>query len=529
MESDPKGDRAVVLSAIGVCKRYPGVTALQDVSVDVAAGEVHALVGLNGAGKSTLVKILSGIERPDTGSLCLHGRTVDFRSPRDAIAAGIATIHQELSLLPNLTVAENVMMAALSEGLTPRVSWRRLRRETHRTLSGLGSVGGELDVMSRVGDLSVAQRQIIELAKALQQQAQVILLDEPTATLPIRDVATLFGVMRRLKARGVAMVYISHRMDEIYDIADSVSVLRDGKLVGSYPIEQLPSGRIVREMVGSGSDTATRTSDLHHRAKTVGAIVTSSHPELVTSAPAAAAGAPVLEAREVSDGAKLRGVSLTLHQGELLAIAGLVGSGQNELAKCLFGARRIRSGSILIKGRPQHRHSPRAAIRKGIGFLPSDRKGEGLVLAMSVMSNTTLASHGRFSRFGWLDRPRESHETVATAERLRLKMYGASQVAGTLSGGNQQKVVIAKWLVARSSILVFDEPTRGIDVRAKQEIYQLIRRFVAEGGSVLLSSSELSEIAMCDRALVLARGEIVGEMSHEEMAADRDRLIGMFA
>lgn len=502
------GDRDAVLEAIDVSKTYPGVRALSHIDLTLYPGRIHALVGLNGAGKSTLVKILSGVERPDIGELRVRGTRVTFRGPRDAVAAGLVTIHQELSVLPNLSVAENVMLGTLARSELKPISWARMRSTARTVLARLGS---DLDVRLRARDLSVAQQQVVELAKALQGEASVVLLDEPTATLPQRDVNILFEVMRRMRSHGTAMVYISHRMEEIYEIADSVSVLRDGRMAGTYAIADLPAGRIVREMIG--------TTEVAEAAATVDA----------GAGRVQSIGEPVLEASDVGDGKVIADVSLTLHRGELLAVAGLVGSGQGELSKCLFGARKVSVGTLRVNGRPVKRLTPRRAIKLGLGLLPADRKYEGLVLGMSIRDNTTLANHRRFSRFGVLQNRDESRATKSITSELRLKAYSIAQAAGTLSGGNQQKVVVAKWLVARSKILIFEEPTRGIDVHAKQEIYGLIRDFVSKGGSAIVLSSELSEVMMCDRAIVMAKGRVVGELNHDEMSADRNRLLEMFA
>lgn len=498
----------VVLEAIKISKSYPGVHALSNVDLSLQAGRIHALVGLNGAGKSTLVKILSGVERPDSGELQVHGTHVNFRGPRDAVAAGLVTIHQELSVLPNLSVAENVMLAAIARSEIRPISWTRIRATARSVLARLGS---DLDVRLKARDLSVAQQQVVELAKALQGEASVILLDEPTATLPQRDVDILFAVMRRLRSQGTAMVYISHRMEEIYEIADSVSVLRDGHLAGTYAMADLPAGRIVREMIGTAEvdEAAAPVNTGQSRHRTI--------------------GEPVLEVVRVSDGKTISDISLALHRGEMLAVAGLVGSGQGELSKCLFGARKMFGGTLRINGQVIKRLTPRRAIKLGVGLLPGDRKYEGLILGMSIRDNTTLANHRRFSKFGVLLNRDESRETKRITSELRLKSYSIAQAAGTLSGGNQQKVVVAKWLVAQSRILIFEEPTRGIDVHAKQEIYGLIQDFVARGGSAIVLSSELSEVMMCDRAIVLAKGRMVGELGHDEMAADRNRLLEMFA
>jgi ribose transport system ATP-binding protein len=502
----------LALSARGLHKHYPGVQALDGVNFDVAAGEVHALVGQNGAGKSTLIKMLSGAETPDSGSIKVDGHEVSFKGPRDALAAGICTIFQELSLVRHLTVAENVMLGNLPKVAGPVISWRRMRREAEDVL---GRLGADLDVTRPVQSLTVAQQQLVELAKALRHDARVVLLDEPTATLPGADVERLFVVMRRLQSRGVALIYISHRLEEVYEVAQTITVLRDGRCVGTYPVNELTPTQIVRKMVGQkAGQTMLATAQVNGELRRVGTGGTDE---------------AVLEARDLCDGSVLHDVCLTLHRGEVLGVAGLVGSGQSQLAECLFGARPITSGTIHVNGKLARLKGPRAAIAHGIGLLPAERKSQGLVLGMSVLKNTTMVDLRQFSRLGVLRHRTELGATRKMMSELGMKVHQPQQHAVTLSGGTQQKVVLAKWLVGRSKILLFDEPTRGIDVGAKEEIYRLIGDFVAAGGSVLLISSELSEIFLCDRTVVLAQGRVVGAVAHEDMDVHGERLLEMFA
>lgn len=500
------------LSTRGLEKRYPGVHALKGVDLDFLGGQVHALVGQNGAGKSTLIKMLSGAELPDRGSIAIDGHPVTFRGPHDAQAAGICTIFQELSLVPHLTVAENVMLGGLPTGRGRAVSWRRMRRKAVEILERLGA---NLDVDRPVRSLTVAQQQYVELAKALRREARVVLLDEPTATLPSRDVDRLFEVMRGLREQGVALIYISHRLEEVYEIAQSITVLRDGRKVGTYAIDELSAPEIVRAMIGRPS-TASVIGDpeIDGRRRRLGA---------------GGSAEVVLEARHLSDGSTLRDASLALHRGEILGVGGLVGSGQSQLAECLFGARAAVSGTILVDGQRVQLHNPREAIALGIGLLPQERKTQGLFLGMSVQQNTTVVKLQQFTRAGMLRRSAENTATRKMIDALGMKVHHPQQRAGTLSGGTQQKVVLAKWLVARSRVLLFDEPTRGIDVGAKEEIYRLMAEYVAGGGSILLISSELPEILLCDRAIVLAQGKVVGELAHDDMDTHGEAVLNLFA
>jgi ribose transport system ATP-binding protein len=504
--------RGLALSARGLRKHYPGVHALDGVDLDIAPGEVHALVGQNGAGKSTLIKMLSGAETPDSGSISVDGHEVSFKRPRDALAAGICTIFQELSLVRHLTVAENVMLGSLPRAAGPVISWRRMRREAEEVL---GRLGADLDVSRSVRSLTVAQQQLVELAKALRHDARVVLLDEPTATLPGADVERLFVVMRRLQSRGVALIYISHRLEEVYEVAQTITILRDGHCVGTCPVNELTPTEVVRKMVGrKAGATMVGPPQLDGKLRSLGKGGTDE---------------PVLEARDLCDGSVLHDVCLTLHRGEVLGVGGLVGSGQSQLAECLFGARATSSGAIYVNGKRVRLRGPRAAIAHGVGLLPAERKSQGLVLDMSVLKNTTMVDMRQFSRLGVLRRRSEIGATRKMMAELGMKVHHPQQHAVTLSGGTQQKVVLAKWLVGRSKILLFDEPTRGIDVGAKEEIYRLIGDFVDAGGSVLLISSELPEILMCDRAIVLAQGRIAGSLAHEDMDVHGERVLEMFA
>jgi ribose transport system ATP-binding protein len=502
-----------LLSVRGLDKRYPGVHALQHLDLDIWAGEVHCLAGQNGAGKSTLVKMLCGAETPDAGTISVAGRPCSFRGPQEAQAAGICTIFQELSLIPNLSVAENVLLGDLPRGRIPVINWQRMRHDAQEVLARLDVA---FDVSAPLHSLTVAQQQLVELAKALRRDARVVLLDEPTATLPGRDVRRLFRVMRTLQEQGVALIYISHRLDEVYKVCQRITVLRDGRLVATHRTEDITATDLVREMIGRpSSHSMVGNPEVDGVRRRVGG--------------GRPSGEPVLQARGLGDGSVLQDIDLTVHRGEVVGVAGLVGSGQSQLAECLFGAREITEGAVAINGETVCLRSPRDAIARGVGLLPQERKRQGLVLGMSVRENTTLADLKRFSTGGVLRGRAETAATRSLMGKLKLKAYGPEQSTGTLSGGNQQKVVLARWLVGRSHVLIFDEPTRGIDVGAREEIYRLVTEFVDGGGSALLISSELSEVLMCDRVVVLAQGRVAGELPHEEIDPHGDAVLKLFA
>jgi ribose transport system ATP-binding protein len=505
----------LALSVKGLHKSYPGVRALIDIGLDVRAGEIHALAGQNGAGKSTLIKILSGVEQPDSGTMELGGRPVRFNNPHDSQRAGIFTIYQELSLVPNLSVAENVFLSDLPKGPGGTVSWRNMRAQAREVLDWLGF---GVDVSRPVNSLTTAQQQGVELAKALHVtktlhgHPPIILLDEPTATLPAGDVQRLLEVLRSLQSHGVTLIYISHRLEEVFEVCQRITVLRDGRKVGTHGIDQTTPEDIVRQMIGRNLEGSL-----------IGEAMTAS--EKPRLGPGGDPERVALSVENLHDGSVLHDISFELHRGEAVGVAGLVGSGQSELAACLFGARERVGGKVSVNGQPANLRSPSEAIRAGIGLLPQDRKTEGLVLNMSVSDNVTLASLGDFSRYSVISHFRERRTARELGRQLNLKMSDTDQKVLTLSGGTQQKVVLAKWLVSKTKILVFDEPTRGIDVGAKEEIYRLIGEFLREGGSVLLMSSELAETLMCDRILVIARGRIVGEFSHDEVDPQGDAII----
>jgi ABC-type sugar transport system ATPase subunit len=474
-----------LLEMTGVEKSFPGVRALRGVSFELAAGEVLGVVGENGAGKSTLIKILSGAVEPDAGRVVVNGRELPPGKPAEARRAGVAVIYQEFSLVPGLTAAENVFLGR-ERGL---LGWLHRREERRRAAELFHLLGVAVDPAARCRDLTVAQQQAVEIAKALAADARVLVMDEPTAALTPPEVDRLFAVIRELKRHGVGVVYISHRLDEVFGIADRVMVLRDGEHVATRPIRDVTRDELIEMMVGRRLD-----QEFPKRVPTV--------------------GEPRLVVRDFRRGDVVHGVSFEVRRGEVLGLTGLVGSGRTETARLIFGADHRDAGTIALDGRELAIRTPRDAIRHGIALLTEDRKGQGLILAHPVRDNFALPNLGLWSRLGVLDRRRERAAFRTAADRLRIKVANPASPAATLSGGNQQKVVLAKWLEQSCEAVIFDEPTRGIDVGAKYEIYQLVNALAAQGKAVLLISSELPEVlGMCDRVLVMHGGRVTGEIA----------------
>ena len=496
-KTGPSGQPALELRAIS--KSFPGVRALRGVSFDVHPGEVHALLGENGAGKSTLIKILSGVHPPDEGEIYLRGERVHFADPGQAQARGIATIYQEFSLYPELTVAENIFT-----GHPPRwlgglaLDWRRTAREAARLLETLDA--GDIDVRARVGSLSVGNRQRVEIAKALSRQAQVLILDEPTAVLTQHDAERLLDVVRRLRDQGVAIIYISHRLDEIFALSSRITVLRDGQWIATQPTAETNENALIRQMVGR----ALQQEPTLEEAKPAG-----------TPDGGSAEGSPVvLRANKLACRPLLREASLTLRAGEIVGLAGLIGSGRSELAQAIFGSAPAESGTLEVNGRAVTIRRPQDAIALGIAYVPEDRQRQGLVTAMSVGQNVGLTRLRALSRGMFLDFAAEDRLARGYVEQLRIKTPNVQETTRNLSGGNQQKVVLAKWLATNPRILIVDEPTRGIDVGARAEIHRLIVALARDSGlAVLVISSDLQEILrLSDRVLVMHNGRLVREI-----------------
>ncbi len=490
------------LRIVGITKGYLGVQALKGVDLSVRRGSIHALAGQNGAGKSTLVKILSGAEAPDSGTITLGGVLRRVRNPQAAQNAGIQTLYQELSLVPQLSVAENIFLGSLPRRAFPRVvDWSEM---VVRSREALARIGYDLDVRRPVAHFSVAEQQAVELAKALRKNARLILLDEPTSTLPHADVERLFAVLRRLAREGVTLLYISHRMEELYSLCDRVSVLRDGRNAVDIETAESEPIDVVSAMLGKGLGGSLAEA-------------------AISGNPAArlgsgSTGRVLMSVRGLSEAGKVEDASFDIHEGEVLGVAGLVGSGQSELVSLLAGARVPTGGTISFEGRPCRFRSPRDAIGLGIGLLPQDRKAHGFIPDLSVAANISVASLPMFSRLAVINERRERDAARTLATRMGMRIYGVEQAMKTLSGGTQQKAILARWLVRSVRLLICDEPTRGVDVGAKEEMYELIRDFARAGGTVIVASSEVSETTMCDRVLVMTKGRITAELRQDREA-----------
>ncbi|MCC6232510.1 MAG: sugar ABC transporter ATP-binding protein [Verrucomicrobiales bacterium] len=478
----------------GVRKTFPGVLALSRAELTLHAGEVHALMGENGAGKSTLIKILCGALEPDRGTVRIDGREVRPRRPHEARRLGIAAIHQELHLVPALSIRENLFLGQELH----RAGWVRPGAERDRTRELLGRLGLPADPETPCSQLSVAEQQLVEIAKALVHDAQVLVMDEPTAALSEREVARLFTLVRQLAGQGLAILYVSHRLDEVFALCQRVTVMRDGAHILTRPLAELTRASLIEAMVGRPMQS--EFPPRHH-----------------------VPGAVRLQVQDLRRGDRVRGVSFQARAGEILGLAGLVGAGRTETARLLYGADPADSGRVMLDGRAVHLGSPREAIRQGICLLTEDRKQQGLVLGLSVLENFGLPNLAAFSRAGWLRPGREREAFEGYVRSLSIRIPHPFQLARHLSGGNQQKVVLAKWLQANSEVILFDEPTRGVDVGAKFEIYQLMLGLAAAGKVVIMISSELPEIlGLSDRVLVFREGLIAGEIHDVRAATQAD-------
>ena len=477
----------MLLEAAGIRKSFAGVHALRGVSFDLRPGEVHALVGENGAGKSTLVRIIAGATAPDSGTLRIAGRLIADHTPALARALGVAVVYQQPSLFPHLSVAENIALALDFGHPWRRVDWSAA---TRRARDLLARAGADIDPARLVSTLSMPEQQLVEIAKAIGGEARIFILDEPTASLGGREVESLFAAIGNLRAQGAGIVYISHRLEEILRIADRVTILRDGQTVATHPRGDLDRDALIRLMVG----------------REISAIFPKRPVPI---------GGVVLEAR-------LPGVSLSVRAGEILGLAGLAGAGRTELAETIFGLTPAHSGEILLKGRPVRIASPADAIRHGIAYLPEDRARHGVILSMPIAANTTLASLTAVSHRGLLDAAAERSLARGFVARLRIKTDSLYTPAGSLSGGNQQKVALARWLAIRPSVLILDEPTQGVDIGSKSEIHSLMTDLAEEGVAILMISSELPEIlGMSDRIAVMHAGALAGILTREQATQER--------
>ncbi|MEU9358555.1 sugar ABC transporter ATP-binding protein [Streptomyces sp. NPDC048301] len=492
----------VVLEARSVSKRFPGVVALDDVTFSLRAGETHALVGENGAGKSTLIKVLTGVYRPDGGELRMSGGPVRFARPFEAQQAGISTIYQEVNLVPLMSVARNIFLGREPRNRFGLIDFSRMHRETGELLDGFGV---RVDPRRPLHTLGVGTQQMVALARAVSVNAQVVIMDEPTSSLEPREVETLFRVIERLRDQGIAVVYVSHRMDELYRICDRVTVLRDGRHIHTGELADLDRMQLVSMMLGRDLSEVRRDGVTNFAAE--------GHE---------ASRTPVLTATGISSRLQLHDISVSLYAGEVLGLGGLLGSGRSETAKALSGALHVDSGEITVDGTPLKRLTPAAAIRAGISLLPEDRKAEGIVPGLSVRENIVLAAMPRLSRAGVVSRAKQDRIVDIFMKRLRIKASSPEQKVGELSGGNQQKVLLARWLCLEPKVLLLDEPTRGIDVGAKAEVQSLIDDLAQEGLAVLLISSDIEElIEGADRIVVLRGGAVAGELSGDDVAEDR--------
>ncbi len=485
----------VILRMEGIRKVFPGVVALDGVDLEVQRGEVHVLLGENGAGKSTLMRILSGADRKDAGTIWIDGLEVAVESPRQARDLGVGIIYQELTLVPELSVAENIFL-----GREPRLG--RLLVDRERMVADaqviLTELGATVDARRPVREYSIAERQLVEIAKALSLEPRILVMDEPTSALTARETTALFMAIRKLTAKGVAIIYISHRLDEIFEIGDRVTVLRDGRHISTHIVRGADRRELVRLM-------ADRDLDEQIPRKTV-----------------SGGGAELLRIQGLSRNGVLHDISFSVHAGEIVGLSGLLGAGRTDLARAVFGLDPLDAGQIFVRGVARKIDSPRDGIRYGIGFLTEDRKKEGLILGRSVRDNIALPILRTLSDFGVVRTKRENAIADQFVRDLRIRTPSLGQLALNLSGGNQQKIVLAKWLACRADILFLDEPTRGIDVGAKQEIYELINRLSAEGVGIVLISSELQEIVgLSDRVMVMRGGQIVGEFERDEATQER--------
>ncbi len=484
----------------GIGKRFPGVQALREVSFDVARGSCHALCGENGAGKSTLGKILAGIYTPDDGELIVDGKAARFGSPSDAMAAGIGIVHQELAFCENLTVAENLCLGQLPARATFVSRHEMLRRATEY----LGAIQAKIDPTKLVGALPVSQQQLVQIAAAVSHGARILIFDEPTSSLSQIESEHLFELIKQLQARGVTAIYVSHRMEEIYRLCDTITVLRDGQHVATKPAADLDRNSLVQMMIG-------RTLETYF-------------PGHLKVEP----GEELLRVENLSSPGKFENISFQLRAGEVLGFAGLVGAGRTEIAEALFGLDRLATGRVYVNGKSMPLRNPSMAMRHHVGMVPEDRKRHGLVLMMNARENTSLPTLERFARLGWVRSVAERQSAQKYFDLLRVRAPGIESVIAGLSGGNQQKVVLGKWLAADCRVLIVDEPTRGVDVGAKAEIHGLIDELANKGSGVLLISSELPEVInLSTRILVLRNGRMVGEVSRAQ--ATQETLLRLMA
>lgn len=490
----------IIIQFENISKRFPGVLALNNVSVQIARGSCHALVGENGAGKSTLGKILAGVYRSDSGRMLVDGKPMTFGSPLDALSAGIGIVHQELAFCENMTVAENLCL----EAMPARGPFLSRERMFERANILLAAIGVEMDVGRPLGELPISRQQMVQIAAAVGRGAKVIIFDEPTSSLSQHESDRLFELIRRLQRQGVTSIYVSHRLREIFALCDTITVLRDGMVVGTKPASELDENSLVEMMIGRKLDEY--------------------FPAHLENKP----GAEVIRAESLCSKGRFEDISFSLHAGEVLGLAGLVGAGRTEVAQSLFGLDPSVTGRILVDGKEQRIRTVWDAIGLGLGLVPEDRKRHGLILSMNCRENLTLPILNRLAHYGWVESVRENSITKEYFTRMRVRAPGINTITAALSGGNQQKIVMAKWLAANCRALILDEPTRGVDVGAKAEIHSLIDHLAREGAAVLLISSELPEVInLSTRILVLRHGRIVSELSRNQ--ANQETIMRLIA
>ena len=471
-----------------ISKRFPGVLALDNVDFGLKQDEIHGLVGENGAGKSTLVNIIGGVIVPDSGSISIHGQAVEIKNPGNAHALGIGFIHQELSLFPNMDIASNIFFAELPQRIPGLIDNNRIKQQTRAALDRVGLT--EVSPSQKLETLSPGRKQLVEIARCVAQRNEILVLDEPTSSLSGREIQTLFQIVRELKKQGVSIIYVTHHLDEVFEVCDRVTVLRDGKRIDTIATKKVTHVKLVNMILG-------------HE------IAASSNREIQKQ------GKIALRVESISRGLTLKDISFDLHEGEILGITGLLGSGRTELARAIFGLDRIDYGKLWITDKRIHIHNPEDAIRHGIGFITENRRDEGLLVDKSIVDNIVLANLRLFSnKIGWISAKRERLAAEQQKTNLRILTPSINRLAKYLSGGNQQKVVLAKWLQTTPRILILDEPTRGIDVGAKEEVYHLIQKIAAQGTGVIYITSEIAEVVrLCDRVLVMLSGAIVTTMN----------------
>jgi rhamnose transport system ATP-binding protein len=475
-------------------KSFSGVHALRGVDFQLHSGEVHALLGENGAGKSTLIKVMTGVHQPDSGTIYLDGEHIHFSDPYESRIHGITAIYQEPSLFPDLDIAENIFVGRQPFRKGRRVDWQEMNRAAKELLVSLGV---HLDPKTKARNLSIAEQQMVEIARALSINARILIMDEPTSSLTLNEVADLFRIVQRLRESGTAIVFISHRLEELFEVADRVTVLRDGMYIDTLPLEGLTKGELVRLMVG-------RT-------------ITDMFPKKEVEP-----GEVVLEVQNLSRKGVFENVSFQLHKGEILGMAGLVGAGRTDVARTIFGISPATSGKIWIHGNVVHITNPQKAMELGIAYVPEDRQHHGLVLPLDIVSNITLPVLPKYALHGWLRESTAQQASFEAAMRMEVKAASVWQRARELSGGNQQKVVLAKWLSTNPQILILDEPTRGIDVGTKAAVHSLMTTLAAQGMAILMISSELPEVlGMSDRVIVMHEGRVTGEFSREEVTQEK--------